>query len=131
MKDIIGKDPALATYNNIEKLSRNEKMQLFIAASTTKLTELNGEHKALILSGGILGKSSELFTHHMFPTGGIKLNTKWVGKIFKPLSDSFGEGYNIFEEQTKTGIKIRRLRKIETSIGPSKIVKNEKKVISY
>lgn len=43
MKDIIGKDPALTTYDDIENRSRNEKMQLFIAASTQKLTELNGE----------------------------------------------------------------------------------------
>ncbi|MGQ9843204.1 MAG: hypothetical protein ACUVRK_06505 [Spirochaetota bacterium] len=43
MKDIIGKDPALATYDDIEKLSRNEKIQLFIAASTPKLTKLNGD----------------------------------------------------------------------------------------
>lgn len=84
------------------------------------------KYNALILSGSILGKSSELFTHYMFPTGGIKLNTKWVGKAFKPSSDNFGEGYNIFEERTKTGIKICRLRKIETSIEPSKIVKDEK-----
>jgi hypothetical protein len=126
MKDIIGKDPQLAAYDDIEKLSRKEKMQLFIAASTPKLTELNGEYKALLLSGGILGKSSELFTHHVFPTGGITLHTKWIGKAFKPISDSSGEGYNIFEEKTKSGSKILRLRKIETSIGPSRIAKDGK-----
>ncbi|MCX8124959.1 MAG: hypothetical protein N3F66_12470 [Spirochaetes bacterium] len=126
MEDIIGKNPAHATYDDIEKLSRKEKMQVFIAASTPKFTELNGEYKALLLSGGILGKSSELFTHHVFPTGGITLHTKWVGKAFKPLSDSSGIGYNIFEEKTKTGTKILRLRKIETSIGLSKIAKDGK-----
>ncbi len=33
--------------------------------------------------------------------GGTALHTKWVGKAFKPLSDSSGRGYTIFEEKLK------------------------------
>ena len=126
MADILGVDPKKATYDDIEKLSRKETMQLFITASTPDFKALNGEFKARLLSGGILGKSSEFFTHHVFPTGCITVHTKWIGKAFKPASDTSGQGYNIFEEKTKSGTRILRLRKIDTNLAPSKIARDNK-----
>jgi hypothetical protein len=54
------------------------------------------------------------------------VHTKWIGKAFKPASDSSGQGYNIFEEKTKSGTRILRLRKIDTNLAPSKIARDNK-----
>jgi hypothetical protein len=110
----------------VEKLSRSEKIQLFIAAETPRIDELNGEYDAKLLRGGVLGKSTELFTNHVFPTGGITLRTKWVGKAFAYAGGNSGMGYNIFEEKTENGKNILRLRRIDTSIGPSSVAKDGK-----
>jgi hypothetical protein len=126
MAQILGRDPSAATYDDVEKLSRKEKVQLFIAAETPRIDELGGEYEAKLLSGGVLGKSTELFTNHVFPTGGITLRTKWVGKAFKSTGGNSGTGYNIFEENTADGKKILRVRRIDTSIGSSSVVKDGK-----
>lgn len=126
MAQILGKNPEDATYDDVERLSRKGKMQLFIAAETPEFSELSGEYEARLLSGGVLGKSTELFTHHVFPTGGITLRTRWVGKAFKPESNTAGTGYNIFKEKKGSQEAILRIRKIRTYLGPSTIAKDGK-----
>lgn len=126
MAQILGKNPNDATYDDVEKLSRREKMQLYVAAEAPDFSALNGEYEARLLSGGVLGKSTELFTHHVFPTGGITLHTKWVGKAFKPESETEGTGYNIFAEKKGSQEKTLRIRKIRTYLGPSTIAKDGK-----
>jgi hypothetical protein len=127
MEEIIGIDPAKATYEDVEKLSRKDKMQLFYAAETPDFGELEGEYKAGLLSGGVLGKSSELFTHHVFPTGMITLGTKWVGKAFTKETELTGKGYNLFTKKDKNGsTKTLRIREIKTGMGSSKIGKDSK-----
>ncbi|MBU0991617.1 MAG: hypothetical protein KJ737_03895 [Proteobacteria bacterium] len=127
MAEILGVAPETATYGDIEKLSRKDKMQLFYAAGTPDFSTFNGEYEARILSGGILGKSSALFTHHVFPTGKITFRTAWIGKAFKPLATDSGIGYNIFSQKTSaSAVSKRRLRPMRTSMGPSKAGKDGK-----
>jgi len=127
MEQIIGIDPAKATYEDVEKLSRKDTMQLFYAAETPNFEELEGEYKAGLLSGGVLGKSSELFTHYVFPTGMVTLGTKWVGKAFTKETELTGKGYNIFTKKDKNGAAVTlRIREIKTGIGPTKIGKDSK-----
>lgn len=127
MAQILGVNPETATYDDVEKLSRKDKMQLFYAANTPNFKTLHGEYEAKLLSGGILGKSSALFTHHVFPTGLISLNTRWVGKAFTGNLKDSGMGYNLFRETKSNGTYITlRIRQMRTSIGPSEIGKGGK-----
>lgn len=122
MATILGIDPRTATFDDVEKLSRKDKMQLFYAAKTPDFASLNGEYEARLLSGGVLGVSSALFTHHVFPTGLVTLGTRWVGKGFKANDGETGQGYNIFTEKSpdKTE-KTLRIRPMRTSLAVSKV----------
>ena len=128
MRQILGVDPETATYDDIEKLPRSEKMQLFHAARVPKFEDINGEYRARLLSGGVLGPASAWFTHHIFPTGKPTFKTEWVGKGFQSLGDDTGQGYNIFVERTGASTNTRRLRQIRTAMTPTKIGKGGKPV---
>jgi hypothetical protein len=127
MAEILGVDPETATYGDVEKLSRRDKMQLFYAAQPPDFKELSGEYDAQLLSGGILGPSSALFTHYVFPTGRVTTNTRWIGKGFKPGNNDTGHGYNIFTRKKSNGtISTLRIRPMKTSLAPSKVGKDGK-----
>jgi hypothetical protein len=59
MADIIGKDPNEATFDDIEKLSRADKMQLFYAAEAPAFESMKGEYQGKLLSGGVLGHADD------------------------------------------------------------------------
>jgi hypothetical protein len=124
MKDILGKDPAKATADDVAKLSRKDCMQLFYAAEAPDFASLKGEFTAKVLPGGVLGPASELFTHHVFPTGGITLKTHWDGKAFMPESASSGYGYNLFTDKSSGSPKTLRIRKFKTHVGPTTLGKD-------
>lgn len=126
MDQILGVDPEDAAYDDVEKLSRKEKMQLFYAAPAPDYNSLNGEYSARLLSGGVLGGSSAYFTHHIFPTGRLTLKTKWIGKGFKSEGKNTGTGYNIFTDNAGGTSKTLRIRKIKTYMAPTRIGKTEK-----
>lgn len=127
MAQILGTASETAVFDDVEKLSRKDKMQLFYAAKTPDFTALNGEYEARLLSGGVLGKSSALFTHHVFPTGLVTLRTRWEGKAFKANDTNTGRGYNIFSEKKSDGTaKTLRIRTMRTSLAVSKIGKDRK-----
>jgi len=128
MRQIIGGDPETASYADIEKLSRKDKMQLFHAAGVPRFEDIRGEFRARLLSGGVLGPSSAWFTHHIFPTGKPTFKTEWVGKSFQNLGHNAGQGYNIFAERIGASKNTRRLRKMSTDMGPTKIGKDGKPV---
>ncbi|MCP3952870.1 MAG: hypothetical protein GY697_11735 [Desulfobacterales bacterium] len=128
MRQILGVDPETATYDDIEKLPRSEKMRLFHAADVPEFEDIKGEYRARLLSGGVLGPSSAWFTHHIFPTGKPTFKTEWVGKSFQSQGDNTGQGYNIFAERTGASVNTRRLRKINTRMAPTKIGKGGKPV---
>lgn len=126
MEQILGFSPEKAQLSDVEKLSRSEQMQLFYAASSPKLNTLNGEYETKLLRGGILGGLTAYFTDHIFPTGKLTLNTKWVGKAFRAEDADHGDGYNIFREDQEGSSKILRIRKITTAIAPTKLGKDGK-----
>ncbi len=127
MAEILGAAPETARYDNVEKLSRKDKMQLFYAAETPGINALNGEYEARLLSGGVLGPSSALFTHHVFPTGRVTPRTRWVGKGFKPNDANSGVGYNLFSRKKPGGnAETLRIRPMRTSFSVSKVGKDGK-----
>lgn len=127
MGQILGADPEKATFEDIEKLSRKDTMQLFYAASAPVHSKLCGEYQAKLLHGGILGGASAFFTHHIFPTGKFTRHTGWTGKAFTSSGEDRGHGYNIFKEEASGGAnKMLRLRPMKTCIAPSKIGKDGK-----
>lgn len=127
MAQILGVDPENATFEDIEKLSRKDSMQLFYAANAPDHPKLQGEYQARLLSGGILGGASAFFTHHIFPTGKFTRFTRWDGKAFASDAENKGHGYNIFKEKLPRGPeKILRLRPMRTSIASSKVGKDGK-----
>lgn len=127
MREILGVDPEKATFDDVERLSRKEKMQLFYAAQPIDMNELAGEYAARLLSGGVLGPSSAYFTHHFFPTGAFTAGTRWVGKAFAKNGASSGWGYNIFTQKKKGADKTTlRIRKMNTNVGPTKIGRDGK-----
>lgn len=121
VEEILGFDPEKATYQHLDRLSRSETMQLFYAAPAPAFESMNGEYGANVLSGGVLGESTALFTHHFFPTGKPTL-THWEGKAFKPEEENSGWGYNLFSR--KGGGEIFRARKMRTYVGPTTIGKD-------
>jgi hypothetical protein len=127
MKQILGSSPEKAKYEDIEKLSRSEKMQLFYAAESPDLNNINGEYQAKLLSGGVLGGSSAYFTHHFFPFGKLTLTTQWIGKGFLSNGSNTGIGYNVFTQPKGNTLKTHRIRKITTSMAPTKIGKDGKR----
>jgi len=128
MAGILGVEPASAVFDDVEKLSRKDKMQLFYAAETPDISALTGEYDAKLLSGGVLGPSSALFTHHVFPTGWVTPRTRWVGKAFKANDGISGEGYNIFSQKNPGGTaKTLRIRPMKTSLAVSKVGKDGKR----
>ena len=127
MAQILGVDPENASYEDVNKLSRSDKMQLFYAASTPDFASLNGEYNARLLSGGVLGPSSAYFTHHVFPTGMLTLYTQWTGKSFTVNGKNSGRGYNIFSVKNPDGsFTTSRIRQMTTSLGQSKVGKDSK-----
>ena len=126
MAEILGKAPAAATYDDVERLSRRDKVRLFIAAETPRPGELDGEYDGKLLSGGVLGKSTALFTDHVFPTGCITLRTRWRGKAFVSKGGGAGSGYNLFEENVRDGGTLLRIRRFDTRFGKSIVAKDGK-----
>ncbi|MHB8897016.1 MAG: hypothetical protein ACYC99_17830 [Candidatus Geothermincolia bacterium] len=125
--DILGKDPAQATFDDIEKLSRADKMQLFYAANAPAFGSMKGEYQGRLLSGGVLGGSTAYFTDHMFPTGTLTLRTRWLGKAFNPESEDAGWGINVFTGKDEEGDQeVFYTRKMRTYLGPTTIGKDGK-----
>lgn len=125
MQEILGKDPEEATYDDIERLSRADKMQLFYAAKSPAFGSIKGEYQGKLLSGGVLGGSTAYFTNHVFPTGTLTIKTKWDGKAFSPTEDNAGWGINAFSGEDEEGEQeVFYTRKMRTYVGPTTIGKD-------
>jgi hypothetical protein len=125
MEEILGKDPDEATYDDIERLSRADTMQLFYAAEAPAFESMKGMYQGKLLSGGVLGGSTAYFTNHVFPTGTLTIRTKWEGKAFNPTEDNAGWGINVFSgEDEEGGQEIFYTRKMRTYLGPTTIGKD-------
>ncbi len=110
VEQILGVPAEKATPADIEKLSRAQVVQLFYAAPAPLYEEMNGELKAGMAGGGIMGPASNLYVAFMFGPG------KWDGKAFSPKE---GFGYNIFKTSQDGKDVIKRARKMKTFIGKS------------
>ena len=110
VEQILGVPADKATPADIEKLSRAQVVQLFYAAPAPLYDELNGEIKAGMAGGGIMGPASQLFVAFMFGPG------NWDGKAFSPKE---GFGYNIFKSSLDGKDVFKRVRKMKTFIGKS------------
>lgn len=95
MDEILGVSAEEATVADIERLSKSEAMQLFLAAEAPDLQAMKGEYRAKTLSVGIMAGAADFFTHHFFGPG------RWQGKAFYPLDQQKGKGYNIFTNGRK------------------------------
>jgi hypothetical protein len=125
MEDIIGMDPKEATYEDLEKLSRADKMQLFYAAKAPAFKSMDGLYRAKLLSGGVLGGATAYFTHHVFPTGMLTADTHWQGKAFTPEGEKEGRGINVFSRKGADGKpEVFYARKLRTYVGPTTIGKD-------
>ncbi len=125
MAQILGKDPRQATWEDVERLSRRDTMQLFYAAEVPEFQEMKGEYQARVLSGGLLGRPTALFTHHVFPSGRPILKASWEGKAFNPEGRNRGWGYNIFNVRRPDGTtQTLRRRRMNNWVGPTTIGKD-------
>jgi hypothetical protein len=127
LEEIIGKDPAEATYEDLENLSRADKMQVFYAAQAPEFKSMKGLYRAKLLSGGVLGGSTAYFTHHVFPTGLLTSDTHWQGKAFEPKGENDGLGINVFTRKGADGKpEVFYNRNLRTYVGPTTVGKDGK-----
>ena len=110
LEQILGVPADRATPSDVEKLSRAKVVKLFYAASAPLYYEMNGEYKAAMVGGGIMGPPSRLYVAFIFGPG------RWEGKAFSPKE---GFGYNIFKSSKNGKNIIRRTRKMKVFIGKS------------
>ncbi len=113
MKEILGKSPSSARFDDINALSKSEIMQLFYAASAPSFRKMNGEYEAELLPKGVLAKVSDFFTHSLMGPG------RWEGKAFTPATKSEGWGYNLFSVDRGGQEAIARVVRMDTNVGPS------------
>lgn len=112
--EILGKEPRLATVEDLGRLSRREILRLFHAAAAPRMETLAGEYRAAILPVGPFAPLASFFTHTFFGPG------RWYGKAFSPRGRDHGEGYNLFSERPPTPDQsLNRTRRFVTCIGPS------------
>ena len=125
MEEILGKDPEEATYDDIERLNRADTMQLFYAAKAPAFESMKGEYQGKLLSAGVLGGSTAYFTHHVFPSGTLTIDTQWLGKAFNPTEADDGWGINVFSgKDEEGGQEVFYTRKMRTYMGPTTIGKD-------
>lgn len=117
MDEILGVPAQQATVADIERLSKSEVMQLFLAAEAPDLQAMKGEYRAKTLSVGIMAGAADFFTHHFFGPG------RWQGKAFHPLDQQKGKGYNIFTDGRK--------RKMDTYIATSAFDEKDSMHLDY
>ena len=113
MNDILGKNAALATVEDINALTKSEIMQLFFAAQSPRFDYMSGEYEARLIDKGVLAKASSFFTNSLMGPG------HWAGKAFTPAQKNEGWGYNIFSVKKGSEQSYARLVKMDTYVGPS------------
>lgn len=124
VEEILGMRAEDAQYEDVEALNRRDTMQLFYAAKAPDFKRMKGEYCGRVLSGGVLGKSTEIFTNHVFPSGRFTPNSKWEGKAFMPVEESEGWGINVFNIKKRGTAQTIRKRKMRTYLGPTRIGKD-------
>jgi hypothetical protein len=114
IEKIFGMPADQASYEQIEKLSKSDIMQLFYAATAPKFTEMKGEYRAKLVSTGILFPVANFYAHHLMGPG------HWEAKAFFPFESDKGWGYNLFTINQRGKTEIVRTMKMDTYVGKSR-----------
>jgi len=126
MEAILGMPADQAGPEDLKKLGKADLMQLFYAAATPDFNEIKGEYRGEIVPVGVTAFVADYFINHLFGSG------RWVGKGFNPVEPAAGWGYNLFAPKEHTGEeKINRMRKMDTSIGPSRFTEGDSFHLNY
>ncbi len=102
------------------RLNRVQLKYLYWSLPTPALTEITGEYDACLLDQG--DRVACVVTRLCFG-----LNGHWIGKGFRPTSDTQGEGYNAFgsiENRTTDYL-------MDTYIGDSSIIPGKSFILDY
>lgn len=108
------------TVRGIRSLSRFDVKMMYWDLKVPDLQEVSGEYDAFLLDqGDFIGS---FLTKVLFRSQG-----PWRGKAFRPISESSGEGYNLFgsEESPRTVLRM------DTYIGHSQIVPGFAYILDY
>ena len=119
MTEILGKDPELATPEDIGRLGYRDAMRLFHSARAPEMDHLVGEYRGIMPSGGPLAAAAAFMVDHVLPKGSFTPGTKWLGMGFKPGPANEGHGYGSFLYK-KTGRVARGLEML-TFVSPTLI----------
>ncbi len=101
---ILGKPASQATAADVQKLSKSDILQLFLASEAPNLAEMNGEFKAELVNAGVLGFFANWYSHNVMGPG------HWLGKAFQAETTTKGHGYNLFRgDEAKPLLRTMRM----------------------
>jgi hypothetical protein len=112
IEEIVGVPAAEIGVEEITDLSKAEIMQVFFAAETPSLGDLNGEYEAQLIQAGILAFALDFMTRKLYGPGA------WEGIAFFPFEKDEGTGYNIFQDEEEEAA-VNRTREMDTYIDQS------------
>ena len=116
VSQILGVEAQNASPAHLEKLSKAQLMQLFLAAPAPDFSRMKGEYRARTMDVGILAPAADFYTHHLFGPG------RWIGKAFFPFEPDKGWGYNLFAKTSDPDTTtLARTRKMRTYVARSNI----------
>jgi hypothetical protein len=115
IESILGVSAEKATIKDIQKLSKSDVMQLFLAAPAPDYEKVKGEYKAQLVSVGIGYPAALLYSHYLLGPG------DWKGKAFYPFAKNKGWGYNLWEINKNGKAVILRDVRMDTFIGKSRL----------
>ena len=88
----------------MQKLSKSDILQLFLASEAPNLAEMNGEFKAELINAGVLGFFAAWYSHNVMGPG------YWLGKAFQSETTTKGHGYNLFKgDEAKPLLRTMRM----------------------
>ena len=103
------------TAEKVMALTRNEVLELWGQCPVVDMAELDGEYTGLIPNTGdkeAQKRTAEVMFNEAGPRG------YWLGKAYKPLSTTKGDGYNHWR---RPGDKVERYMRFATEMGTSLI----------
>ena len=103
------------TEDKVIALTRDEVLDLWGQCPAVDMAELDGEYTGLIPNADDK-EAQERTAEHMFNETGPR--GYWLGKAYKPLSATTGDGYNHWR---RPGGKVERYMRFSTEMGTSLI----------
>ncbi len=103
------------TEERVMELTREEVLELWGKCPAVDMAELNGEYRGLIPNAGD-EETQKRTAEHMYNEDGPL--GYWLGKAYKPLTGTTGDGYNHWR---RPGGKVERYMRFATEMGTSLI----------